>query len=301
MYDPRLAIVATVVLSISVSCAQPESTETSETNAAQVAEEAREPERNPNLKNLRLNPVIAALEQDQPALRGEEWQFIEMEHGPFQMDRLEAMLAETGKDRDADGRLKIAPLVRIPQEGDEDFKWAIKQVLDAGAYGILLPHVDTGEEAARFVKAMRYPRRKEESNLQEPRGERGWGPGRAVNYWGLANGQEYYDKADVWPLNPEGELFAVALIESGEAVGNIEAILQAPGLSAILVVPGDMSIDLGLGPRGDKPFPEVEAAFQAVIKACRAQTAVICGLGDARSNLEMRLEEGWRFMLPLGG
>ena len=148
---------------------------------------------------------------------------------------------------------------------------------------------------------MRYPRRKEESNLQEPRGERGWGPGRAVNYWGLANGQEYYDKADVWPLNPEGELFAVALIESGEAVGNIEAILQAPGLSAILVVPGDMSIDLGLGPRGDKPFPEVEAAFQAVIKACRAQTAVICGLGDARSNLEMRLEEGWRFMLPLGG
>ena len=116
MYDPRLAIVATVVLSISVSCTQPESTETSETNVAQVTEEAREPERNPNLKNLRLNPVIAALEQDQPALRGEEWQFIEMEHGPFEMERLEAMLAETGKDRDADGRLKIAPLVRIPQE-----------------------------------------------------------------------------------------------------------------------------------------------------------------------------------------
>ena len=129
---------------------------------------------------------------------------------------------------------------------------------------------------------------------------RGWGPGRASRYWGVTQG-EYYDKADVWPLNPDGELLAIAMIESGEAVGNIEAILRAPGLSAILVVPGDLSIDLGLGPRGNTPFPEVEEAFQTVGRACRAQTAVVCGLADARSNLQQRLDEGWRFILPLGG
>jgi 4-hydroxy-2-oxoheptanedioate aldolase len=247
----------------------------------------------------RLNPAIAALEQGQPALSGEEWRFFDMEHGAFQMDRLDAFLEQVASDRDENGGLRIAPLVRIPTEGDEDFKWAIKQVLDQGVFGVLIPHVDTGEEAANIVKAMRYPRRKE-STLQEPRGLRGWGPARAASYWGLST-VEYYDKADVWPLNPNGELLAIAMIESGEAVGNIEDILRAPGLSAILVVPGDLSIDLGLGPRGDTPFPEVEEAFQTVGAACRAQTAVVCGLADARSNLQQRLDEGWRFILPLGG
>ena len=58
---------------------------------------------------------------------------------------------------------------------------------------------------------------------------------------------EYARRADVWPLNPEGELFAVAMIESQEAVNNIHEILQTP-VSAIMVVPGDMAMDLGLGP-----------------------------------------------------
>ncbi len=247
----------------------------------------------------RLNPAIAALEQGRPALSGEEWRFFDMEHGAFQMDRLNGFLEEMAQDRDASGRLRMAPLVRIPTEGDEDFKWAIKQVLDQGVFGVLIPHVDTGEEAANIVKAIRYPRRKG-STIQEPRGLRGWGPARAAGYWDVTQ-EEYYDKADVWPLNPDGELLAIAMIESGEAVGNIEAILRAPGLSAILVVPGDLSIDLGLGPRGNTPFPEVEEAFQTVGRACRAQTAVVCGLADARSNLQQRLDEGWRFILPLGG
>ncbi|MBM3777303.1 MAG: hypothetical protein FJW23_03555 [Acidimicrobiia bacterium] len=247
----------------------------------------------------RLNPAIAALEAGKPALSGETWRFLDMEHGAFQGDRLDAYLQEVAKDKDANGRLKIAPLVRIPTEGDDNFKWAIKQVLDAGVFGVLVPHVDTGQEAADIVKAVRYPQRLE-SKIREPRGLRGWGPARAARYWGISQ-EEYYDKADVWPYNPAGEILAVAMIESAEAVANIEGILAAPGLSAILVVPGDMSIDLGLGPRGDKPFPEVEELFQRVGRACRAQTKVICGLGDAKSNLEKRLAEGWRFILPLGG
>ena len=69
-----------------------------------------------------------------------------------------------------------------------------------------------------------------------------------------------------------------------------------------MVVPGDMSIDLGLGPApGEQNHPEVDAAYKTVLEACKAQSAVICGCGDARSRLQQRLDEGWKFVLPLGG
>ena len=176
----------------------------------------------------------------------------------------------------------------------------MKQVLDLGAFGVFLPHVDTGEEAVRFVRAMRYPPLRGAAE-PEPRGERGWGPNRAARLWGVADTTEYHARADVWPLNPDGELFAVAMIESQEAVDNIRDILAAP-VSAIIVVPGDMSIDLGLGPApGPENHPEVDEAFQRVLEACQAQDRVICGCGDAASRLQQRIDEGWQFILPLGG
>ena len=249
-------------------------------------------------ERIRLNKVIEALEDGRPAVEDQEWRFIDMEHSPFSGERLVSILSKMAQDRDAEGRLKLTPLVRIPQDGDEDFRWAVKQVLDLGAFGVVLPHVDTKEEAVRLVRAMRYPPMRDAAQ-PEPRGERGWGPSRAVRLWGVAGTAEYHRKADVWPLNPEGELFAVAMIESAEAVANIAEILEAP-VSAILVVPGDMSIDLGLGPvPGGQNHPEVDAAFQTVLEACKAQSTVICGCGDARSRLRQRLEEGWMFVLPL--
>jgi len=247
----------------------------------------------------RLNKAIETVEAGRAAVANQDWRFIDMEHGPFSADRLDSILTEMGKDRDASGRLKLTPFVRIPQEGDEDLKWAVKQVLDAGVFGVLVPHVDTKEEAMKIVRAMRYPPMRG-AKQPEPRGERGWGPGRAVRLWGVANDKEYHGKADLWPLNPDGELFAVAMIESGEAVRNIREILQAP-VSAILVVPGDMSIDLGLGPRSEQNHPEVDAAYQTVLKACMAQKAVVCGCADSASRMKMRIDEGWKFFLPLGG
>jgi 4-hydroxy-2-oxoheptanedioate aldolase len=247
----------------------------------------------------RWNKTIEVIEAGGAAVANEHWRFIDMEHAPFSAERLYAILTEMDENRDADGRMSLTPLVRIPQDGDEDFKWAVKQVLDLGGFGIILPHVDRGEEAVRLVQAMRYPPARG-SAAPEPRGERGWGPGGATRLWGL-NSVEYHARADVWPLAPDGELFAVAMIESQEAVDNIQDILAAP-VSAIMVVPGDMAIDLGLGPNPpDRNHPEVDAAFQTVLEACLAQDRVICGLGDGASRLQQRLDEGWRFVLPLGG
>jgi 4-hydroxy-2-oxoheptanedioate aldolase len=241
----------------------------------------------------RLNKIIEALEAGRPALADTEWQLIDMEHAPYSAERLQTVLEEL--ERDADGRISQTPLVRIPQNGDEDFAWAVKQVLDQGIFGILLPHVESREDAERFVQAMRYPPPRD-SAQPEPRGIRGWGPGRAMRLWGIESSAEYYRRADVWPLNPEGELFAVAMVESVKGVENIEEILQAP-VSAVFVVPGDLAIDLGLGPNPASGYhQEVLDAYSAVIAACSQQTRVICGLGDSRARLQQRLDEGWRFI-----
>ena len=249
---------------------------------------------------VRLNKVIQAIEEGRPAIANQDWRFVDMEHSPFSGALVQSVFAEMDQDRDETGRLRLTPMVRIPMDGDEDFKWAIKQVLDLGGFGVVVPHVDTAEEAVRIVQAVRYPPARDAAE-PEPRGERGWGPGGAIRLWRMERAADYYARADIWPLNPDGELFAVAMIESAEAVGNIEAILRAP-ISAIMVVPGDMSIDLGLGPApGPENHPEVEEMFRRVLDACQAQDRVICGLGDGAARLQQRIDEGWRFILPLGG
>ena len=246
---------------------------------------------------VRINRAIEAIEAGEAAVANTHWRFVDMEHSPFSGALVREVLAEMNEDRNAEGQMRLAPLVRIPQEGDEDFKWAIKQALDLGAMGIILPHVDRAEEAVRMVRAMRYPPFRD-TPYPAPRGERGWGPGGATRLWGL-NSVAYARRADVWPLNPEGELFAVAMIESQEAVNNIHEILQTP-VSAVMVIPGDMAMDLGLGPnpRGSN-HPEVDAMFDRVREACQAQTRVICGAGDGRARTQQRLDEGWKFFLPL--
>ena len=250
-------------------------------------------------ERTRINKVIEAIEQGRAAVANQDWRFVDMEHSPFSAGGIMEAFAEADQDRDDMGRMRLTPMVRIPQEGDEDFKWAVKQVLDLGGLGVIVPHVDTGEEAVRLVQAARYPPARDDAQ-PEPRGERGWGPGRAVRLWGLDTA-EYHARADVWPLDPDGELFVVAMVESAEAVGNIDDILAAP-ISAIMVVPGDMSIDLGLGPApGPENHPEVDAMYEKVLAACKAQDRVICGCGDGAVRLQQRIDEGWQFILPLGG
>src|SRR6185369_331627 len=79
--------------------------------------------------SARLNPMIERLERGEPTFGGSDWEWIDLEDNPFVFERLESSLARLG-ERKPNGQLLRAPLVRIPQEGDEDFRWAVKQVLD---------------------------------------------------------------------------------------------------------------------------------------------------------------------------
>lgn len=126
----------------------------------------------------------------------------------------------------------MAPIVRIPSEGDQDRRWIIKQVLERGAMGIIVPQVDNAEQAAKVVQAMRYPQRKGgPPPYPEPAGRRGMAG--APRTWGLSV-DEYLKVADLWPLNPNGELIAMPMIESVEGISNVGAILDVPGVGGVL-------------------------------------------------------------------
>ena len=121
----------------------------------------------------------------------------------------------------------MTPLVRIPPNGGEMNQWIAKQVLDSGVYGIVWPHVSTVEEARNAVAACRYPRPKDAPRY-EPAGQRGDAPTAAARYWGLTQ-QEYYARADVWPLAPDGEILVAIMCEEARA---IEEPAEHPGAGA---------------------------------------------------------------------
>lgn len=237
----------------------------------------------------RLNRIIEQFEQGEPALANEHWRIVSLEHNPFLVDDLEAFLEDLG-EQDS-GRPRLTPIVRIPHEADQDYHHVVKQILDAGAMGIVLPQVRTADEVAKLVRAMRYPPQRG-ARYPEPRGRRGWGPTAARRVWNV-DADEYARRADVWPLNPEGELLAIAMVETRECVENIDEILQVPGLGGVLIGPSDLSLSLGVGTPGANPrAPEVEAAIETVGEACRRH-GKLCGI-YTRSDVEARSKQGFR-------
>ena len=227
--------------------------------------------------SARLNKIIEQFEKGEAALGNEHWRTISLEHNPFMVDDLEAFLNEL--EGESAGRPRLTPIVRINHEADTDFHHVVKQILDAGALGISLPLVRSPEEVTKLVRAMRYPPQRG-AQYPEPRGRRGWGPTGATRVWNLS-ADEYARKADVWPLNPEGELLAIIMCETRECVENIDEILQVPGLGAVMIGPGDLSLSLGVGtPAANPGAPEVEAAIKTVAEACMRHN-VPCGVGTS--------------------
>jgi 4-hydroxy-2-oxoheptanedioate aldolase len=145
-----------------------------------------------------------------------------------------------------------------------DPSW-ISKVLDAGAYGIICPMINTRAQAEQFVRYMRYP----------PLGERSFGPTRAV----YAAGANY-------PAEANDEILAFAMIETAEAMGNLEEIASTPGLDGIYVGPADLSFSLSKGqlmPAFDREEPEVIEAIKRIKDACHRngiQAAIHCGTAE---------------------
>jgi 4-hydroxy-2-oxoheptanedioate aldolase len=264
--------------------------------------------------STRLNGIIRALDAGKPAFASfsapdtasaqsfatskYDAVVFEMEHNPWNAETLRdclqymlnrGQIAALGSVAPA-----VAPLVRVPPNGGEIAQWQAKQALDMGVYGIIWPHVATMEEAYNAVGACRYPRLTD-APLYEPAGIRGDGPGTAMRYWGLGQ-QEYYKKADVWPLNPDGEIFAILMIEDTKGINNLDDILKnVPGIGAILIGEGDLSQELGYPRQYDHPV--VRDAMAQIVNTCKENDVAVGHPHVDADNVERILEEGYTFLM----
>ena len=155
-------------------------------------------------------------------------------------------------------RSGAAPLVRVPwmDEGD------IMRALDAGAMGVIVPMIETPEDAARVASACRYP----------PHGGRSFGPIRARLAWG-----------DDYTTRANSEVVALAMIETRKGVEALDEILSVPGLDGIYIGPADLSVSHGFPPGFDRQEPEMLDLIFSILEKCQAaglRCCLHCGTPD---------------------
>jgi 4-hydroxy-2-oxoheptanedioate aldolase len=262
----------------------------------------------------RLNGVIRALESGKPtftsfcqadpetamAMATAKYDGIvyEMEHNPWDIralrDSLQYMLNRGQIAKSGSVAPGVTPMVRIPPNGAEKAQFHAKQALDLGAYGIVWPHISTVEEAHNAVAACRYPRMTT-APLYEPAGLRGDGPTSAARYWGLTQ-QEYYTRADVWPLNPKGEILVILMIEDTQGIANLSDILtQVPGVGVVLIGEGDLSQELGYPRQYDHPV--VREAMGKIVATCQKHNFPVGHPHVDAANVERIVADGYRFLM----
>jgi 4-hydroxy-2-oxoheptanedioate aldolase len=262
----------------------------------------------------RLNGIIRALESGQSAfslfapisiemavdLQASKYDGIifEGEHRPWDpqalRDTLQYLLNRGQIAKSGSVAPAVTPTARIPANGVEMNQFLAKQALDIGCYGIVWPHVSTVEEAYNAVAACRYPRLKDKP-LYEPQGIRGDGPATAVRYWGVSQ-DEYYARADVWPLAPHGEILVTIQIEDTMGLKNLPDMLKnVPGIGCVLIGEGDFSQELGIPRQTEhKIMMEVKAELLSICK----QHNVVAGHPHLEaSNAEQIIAEGWRYFM----
>ena len=200
---------------------------------------------------------------------------VDLQHGMIGFDQAVLMLQ-------ALSATPTMPMARVPANTAAE----IMHLLDAGAYGIICPMISTAAEAAAFVSACRYP----------PRGTRSYGPARGLLY----GGADYFGGADA-------EILKLAMIETREGLGNLEAILAVDGLDGVYVGPNDLCVALGVAPQLESDAPAVKDAIAAIAAATRRAgkiAGIFCATGEAAAR---RAAQGYGFVtagndvLLLGG
>ena len=258
-----------------------------------------------------LNPVIAKLAEGKTVyglITGDlslpyarevarapvDFIYADLEHNPLDFRALHLFLmGMTDKAmvlKKGNLQPNVALFARFPPEADQS-QWVVKQALDIGLHGVIFNGVDTREQALVAVKSMRYPQLKG-SKYYEPNGTRGAGAANANWIWGIS-GEEYDRHADLWPLNPEGDLLAIVMIESVEGLQNLNAIASTPGVGALFVgAANDLTRSMGVRPGS----PEVEAGLQKILGACKAQNIACAITANTANDLVKRVKEGWRII-----
>jgi len=244
-------------------------------------------------KPKHINRVIELWEQDQPvyytgshsgtagtfeqgkadAQTYADYLSYDMEHAPFDVKGLsEYMKGLAAGGPTKSGHRTPAVIVNVPVNGIDAATvranaWMFQQVLATGVHGVLLCHADDPGAVRAFVEAVRLPIHKQGVGAGLSEGRRGvHGGPTAAAIWGIT-ADEYNQKADVWPLNPNGELVLGLKLEDHFAVANAEANLEVPGIAFAEWGPGDMQLSLGAK---SATAPEMRTARNRVFAATKA-------------------------------
>jgi 4-hydroxy-2-oxoheptanedioate aldolase len=174
------------------------------------------------------------------------------------------------------------PNISTPETPADPAKYIpnISKQLNAGVATISFVEVDTAEELRLGIAAMRFTSKG---------GTRPDEVGNAPKYWGLSEA-DYRNKADVWPLNKDGELVAWAIVETKEGVANVREIAQVKGLSVL--VPGAGSLRGVYSNNGVRDAVAWEAAIQQILAACK-EFKVPCGYPVNEADIETRMKQGF--------
>ncbi len=189
---------------------------------------------------------------------------IDLQHGLIDYQAMVGMLQ-------AISTTPTVPVVRVP--------WLepgiLMKTLDAGAYGVICPMVNTREDAQKLVAYTHYA----------PRGTRSFGPVRALLYGG----------AD-YPQHANDTIVTFAMIETAQALDNLDAILSVEGLDAIYVGPSDLSLALGCKPAFDEVEPKVAQAIDHILERATAH-GIVAGIHNGSPEFALeRVKKGFRFV-----
>jgi 4-hydroxy-2-oxoheptanedioate aldolase len=268
-------------------------------------------------KPKHVNRAIELLEQGQPIYytgshNGTEGSFeqgkldaqtwadyisYDMEHAPFDVKGLaEYMRGLVAGGPTRSGHRTPAVIVNVPVNGIDEAAvhanaWMFEQVLATGVHGILLTHADTPGAVRAFIEAARLPIHKQGVDKGVNEGRRGaHGTPTAAQIWGVSQ-EEYLDKADAWPLNPNGELLLGLKLEDKYALANADENLKVPGIAFAEWGPGDMALSLGIrGPNAENN-PAMQAARAKVFAATKAHHVFFLNSMNANNVIDM-IKEG---------
>lgn len=230
---------------------------------------------------MRANPIRLKWQANEPVVNGwlsiphafvaetmahQGWDSltIDMQHGAVDYQGAFNLLT-------AISTTQCAPIVRVPWLDPA----ALMKVLDAGAYGVICPMISNRAEAETFIGATTYP----------PRGQRSYGPIRGLLY----GGPDYASQADE-------TIVRFAMIETKEALDNLDEILSVDGLDAVYVGPADLSRALGCEPRFDQETPIVVEAIDHIL-ACATAAGKPAGIHNGTAAYaKCMIEKGFRFV-----
>jgi 4-hydroxy-2-oxoheptanedioate aldolase len=223
-----------------------------------------------------------------------------MEHGAFDMTGLDQYLrglVDGGPT--SSGHRTPTVIVEAPVDGANEpiiryNAWQFRQILARGVHGILLCQAESADAVRAFVESCRYPIHKVGVGRGLGIGTRGRGSEpSAAAVWGIPP-EEYMERADPWPLNPNGELLLGVKIESLEGVSNVEQILRVPGIGFAEMGPGDLGLCLGYKQVPRDPYPaDMQEARTRVLSACQANGLAFLET-CAPENVAKKIDEGVR-------